>query len=85
MARQWYFDRCREVQTSPDGHLDLWAAREYGNPGNITFALTIDDILNDPEVTVGIFSPSPSPSDRHDDMLDCLAHIRRPSPAPEMA
>lgn len=67
MEHHWLFDRCREVQTSPDGNLDLWP-RDHRKSSILTFGLTIFDILgshgdnpvqkwkDNPEVTVGLFS-----------------------------
>lgn len=51
----WIFNRCREVEAKPDFCVDIWA-REHFKSTIITFLKSVQDILNDPEIAICVYS-----------------------------
>ena len=55
MINEWLYARVREVEKDRDGFIDIWS-REHYKSSVITFGMTVQDILINPDITVGIFS-----------------------------
>jgi predicted phage terminase large subunit-like protein len=62
--RRWVFDRCRQFQESPDGHLDLWPRGHYKST-TITFAGIFWEILKDQNIRIAILSQTNPTAEEH--------------------
>lgn len=55
MINEWVYARVREVEAERDGYIDIWS-REHWKSSTVTFGMTVQDILRDPDITASIFS-----------------------------
>lgn len=78
LEKDWCYERCREVEASPDGWLDLWSRFHYKST-IITLAGTVQEILRNPDVTIGILSYTKPVANKFVDQ------IRRALEMPELA
>jgi len=51
----FHFARSRDIMAEPDGMMDVWC-REHGKSSFVTFGLSLQDILRNPEERICIFS-----------------------------
>lgn len=58
----WLLDRCREVQFNSENTLNIWA-RAHGKSTIATFGFSILSMIQNPNVTIGIFSVNKTTAD----------------------